>query len=95
MAGVFAFCTWESDAAFIGDVPNERDTARAGAGVGKRILRYAARHNLAVVSWTTFGSDKAGFDKTRSFDELSNLEASKFGRVFDRVSRTGRRGWRI
>lgn len=91
VAGVFAFCTWESDPASIREVLTEQDATKPGGGVGARILRYAARHNLAVVSWTTFGSAKL-VDRQRSFDEMSRREAAQFDRAFDQVARTWRRG---
>ncbi len=91
MAGVFAFCTWESDPDSIREVLTEQDTTKPGGGIGARILRYAARHNLAVVSWTTFNSNKF-VDRQRSFDEMSRREAAQFDRAFDQVARTWRRG---
>lgn len=91
VAGVFAFCTWESKPESIRAVLTEGDGTQPGGGVGGRIMRYAARHNLAVVSWTTFGAANL-VDKQRSFDEMSRREAAQFDRAFDQVARTWKRG---
>lgn len=90
VSGVFAFCTWDSDPKHIRDVLTEKPTDKPG-GIGMQIMKYAAKENLTVVSWTTFASKKA-FDKTRSFDEMTRREAAQFDRAFDRVARTWRRG---
>ncbi len=91
VAGVFAFCTWESKPESIRAVLTESDGTQPGGGVGARIMRYAARHNLAVVSWTTFNSANL-VDRQRSFDEMSRREAAQFDRAFDQVARTWKRG---
>ena len=92
VTGVLAFCTWESDPAQIRAVLNEKDGDHAAkGGIGGRIMHYAAKNNLAVVSWTTFGS-KDLFDKSHSFDEMSRSEVAQFDTAFKRVARTWRHG---
>jgi predicted esterase len=91
VTGVFAFCTWASNPETIRSVLNEKDADKDGYSIGKRIMAYAAKNNLAVVSWTTFSSKKV-FDKSRSFDELSRREVAQFDTAFTRVARTWRRG---
>lgn len=85
VSGVFAFCTWESKPESIREV-----LAGNSGGIGD-VLGFAAKHNLAVVSWTTFSGNKA-FDKGRSFDEMSRREVAKFDQAFNEVARTWRRG---
>lgn len=89
--GVFAFCTWESDPASIREVLSEADGKKPGGGVGGRILRFADKHNLAVISWTTFGSSQL-VDKTRSFDEMERRDAREFDKAFDQVAKTWKKG---
>jgi hypothetical protein len=90
VAGVLAYCTWVQNP----DIIKQQllmDTDRPESemrGIGVEMLCYAARHNLAVLTWSTPGNWKPGM----SFDELSKDDQKQIDKMFDVYGRVWNEG---
>lgn len=81
--GVLAYCTWLSDPETI------RGHIEAGGDdpTSSRMIAFARRHNLAVLTWTA----RAAWDSRLSADELDDKQADFEDMLFDALSRE----WRL
>ncbi len=71
--GVLAFCTWEtSQERLDGQVRNP----------GHRLVQFADKHNLALLTWTTATLWQTG----RSHQDLQTYDANRMSREFDLVA---------
>ena len=86
VSGVLAYCTWQNaDAQIVSRLSGE--TLRKDTVVGP-LLKFAAEHNLAVLTWGTVDT----WDNTKNTEELGRMEQEQFDRNFELVANAWVRG---